>query len=46
MLQSEKKSGIWKKREKKKRQKEEKKKGILEGGTATLYILFFSCKLL
>jgi len=34
----------------KKRKKEKtergKKKGILEGGTATLYILFFSCKFL
>jgi hypothetical protein len=35
-----------KKEKKRKDRKRKKKKGILEGGTATLYILFFSCKLL
>ena len=35
-----------KKRKKEKTERGKKKKGILEGGTATLYILFFSCKLL
>ncbi len=48
MLQSEKKGGICmeKKRKKEKTERGEKKKEFLKGGTTTLYILFFSCKLL
>ena len=46
MYKVKKKVAYGKKEKKERAQKEEKKKGILEGGTTTLYILFFSCKLL